>query len=68
MAQRATSVSRDPRALASRTEVAGHLNVPEATLAQWAYKRIGPRYIRVGRHVRYRWSDVEAWLDEQQAS
>jgi predicted DNA-binding transcriptional regulator AlpA len=27
----------------------------------------GPRFIRVGRHVRYRKSDVVAWIEQQPA-
>lgn len=52
--------------LASRSEVADYLGVPAATLTQWAYKRTGPPYKTIGRHARYRWSDVEKWLDSQQ--
>jgi excisionase family DNA binding protein len=44
-----------------------YLGVPEATLAQWRYQGKGPRFFKVGKHVRYRKSDVDAWL-EQQAS
>jgi len=29
------------------------------TLYTWRYKRVGPRGHRVGRHLRYRWEDVE---------
>jgi excisionase family DNA binding protein len=39
------------------------LNVPVATLANWRYQGRGPRFVKVGRHVRYRRSDVEAWLE-----
>lgn len=56
---------RDSRALATRQEVADWLGMREATLSQWAWMGKGPRYRIVGRHSRYRWSDVEAWLDEQ---
>lgn len=55
---------RDTRPLAKRCDVADHLGVPEKTLTQWAHKGTGPRYIRVGRHARYRWSDVEKWEDQ----
>ncbi|MGO1054526.1 helix-turn-helix domain-containing protein [Crossiella sp. CA198] len=41
------------------------LNVPKATLVAWRNKRVGPRFSTVGRHVRYRWTDVEQWLDSQ---
>ncbi|MDG3014148.1 hypothetical protein [Speluncibacter jeojiensis] len=33
------------------------------TLAVWRMKGAGPKFIRMGRHVRYRWEDVDAWLD-----
>lgn len=55
----------DERPLATRAEVADYLRVPLRTLEQWACKGRGPAYTRVGRHVRYRWEDVEAWLDAQ---
>lgn len=46
-------------------EVADTLQVPAATLPQWRYLGRGPKYIKVGRHVRYRVVDLERWLDEQ---
>ncbi|MGI8751517.1 MAG: helix-turn-helix transcriptional regulator [Acidimicrobiales bacterium] len=52
-------------ALATPPEVAAHLQIPEPTLAQWRYRGTGPASLRVGRHVRYRWADVERWEDEQ---
>lgn len=45
-------------------EVATYYRVPEATLSQWRYLNKGPRWSKVGRHVRYRLEDVEAWLDD----
>lgn len=51
--------------LGTRAEVAAYLGVPVATLAQWTYRSVGPKSIKVGRHVRYRWSDVEKFLDQQ---
>lgn len=51
--------------LATSSEVAAYLGVPPRTLDQWAYLGRGPRYSRVGRHRRYRWSDVEKYLDEK---
>ncbi len=37
----------------------------------WAKRRMlgepyTPRFFRLGRSVRYRWSDVEAWLETRQ--
>lgn len=46
-------------------EVARRLDVPKTTLYGWRYKGKGPRSHRVGRHLRYRWTDVLEWLDEQ---
>jgi len=55
----------DPRDdVVSIDEVAGRLNLPKATLYQWRYKGIGPRSHRVGKHLRYRWSDVLDWIDQ----
>lgn len=53
------------RPLASSAEVSEYLGVPVGTLTRWAYVGTGPRYSRVGRHRRYRWEDVEKWLDDQ---
>lgn len=53
------------RPLAGPEQVAEHLGVPVSTLYQWRTRGVGPRGIRVGRHVRYRWEDIEAWLDKK---
>lgn len=45
----------------SRRELAERYGLPIKTLAQWASKGTGPRYARMGRHVRYRLSDVIDW-------
>lgn len=55
---------RDTRALANSPELAEYLGVPVRTLDRWAYRKTGPKYVVVGRHRRYRWSDVEKWLAE----
>ncbi len=46
-------------------ELAEYLAVPVATIYQWRYRREGPPGFRVGRHVRYRRSDVEDWIESQ---
>lgn len=53
------------RPLATASEVADYLGVPVATLHQWRYKGVGPRASRVGRHLRYRWEDVDAYVAKQ---
>ena len=47
-----------PEALSS------YLGVPVATLYAWRSRGHGPASIRVGRHLRYRAKDVEAWLND----
>lgn len=53
--------------LLTTDELSEYLKVPTRTLHAWRYKRTGPRGIRVGRHVRYRRSDVDEWLDRNRA-
>lgn len=53
------------RPLATVEEVSEYLGVPVQTLYQWRWRGIGPKSARVGRHLRYRWSDVERWFDER---
>ena len=50
--------------LFSPEEVASYLGVPVKTLFQWRYKGVGPRALRVGRYLRFRAADVEAWLEQ----
>jgi predicted DNA-binding transcriptional regulator AlpA len=52
--------------LATPAEAAEYLRLPVATLAQWRCYGHDPKAIKVGRHVRYRWADIEIWLNEQQ--
>lgn len=48
-------------------DVAAALQLPVATLYQQRYQRrgVGALAIRVGRHLRWRASDVESWLDQR---
>lgn len=47
----------------SRPEAAEYLDVSVATLARWASQKIGPTYIKVGRHTRYPLSGLVDFLD-----
>lgn len=51
--------------LATPAEIAEFCGVPVGTVYQWSSRGGGPKLIKVGRHLRARWSDVEAWLDAQ---
>jgi len=46
----------------TRRQTAEYLGIKEQTLAFWATIGRGPRYVKVGRAVRYRLSDIEAYL------
>jgi hypothetical protein len=45
------------------SQVAAALFTTEAGLAQMRYRGTGPRFVKRGRRVLYRWSDVRAYLD-----
>ncbi len=51
--------------LLSIDDVARHLGVPVATVYAWRSRRTGPRAIKVGRHLRFRESDLLAWVESQ---
>ena len=47
------------------TETAELLRTPVATLRWWRHTGKGPRSFKIGRAVRYRLSDLHAWIDQQ---
>jgi excisionase family DNA binding protein len=51
--------------LLSTDEVARLLVVPATTLYTWRYKGTGPKAYRVGKHLRYRLTDIMEWLDQK---
>lgn len=51
--------------LMTLVEVAELLGVPVGTLYGWRHRGEGPPGYRIGRHVRYRRSSVEAWIEDQ---
>ena len=52
-----------PDTLFSPAELSEFLQIPEETLSKWRYRRTGPKFMRMGKHVRYRMSDVRTWMD-----
>lgn len=56
-----TSLNR----LLTVNDLANHLNVPVATIYAWRYRHEGPPGFRVGRHLRYRYADVEQWIQDR---
>jgi predicted DNA-binding transcriptional regulator AlpA len=52
--------------LLDTTEVADYLGIPVNSLKMWRYRRTGPPWLKLGRHVRYRQTTLERWLDGQE--
>ncbi len=53
---------RDQDSLLSTAEAAAVLGVPHRTLEGWRLRGTGPRFVRMPRAVRYRRSDLDAWV------
>lgn len=51
--------------LLTPNDLAAYFKVPVASVYAWNSRGTGPARIGVGKHVRYRRADVEAWLDGQ---
>jgi len=59
----ATTTTNDKPKMVTRREAAELLGVEPQTLAVWAHYRRGPAFVKVGRSVRYRVADLEAFID-----
>lgn len=55
-----------PEELLSPQDLADLCQVLGATVYRWNHCGYGPSPLRIGRHVRYRPSDVDVWLQQQQ--
>jgi len=53
--------------LLSVGQLAELLGVPARTIHAWRYRRTAPPGIRLGKHLRFRRRDVEAWIDEHRS-
>jgi predicted DNA-binding transcriptional regulator AlpA len=51
--------------LLNQKEVSRLIGMSEAWLEQCRFKRQGINFLKVGRSVRYRMSDVNRWLEKQ---
>ncbi|MCH7586179.1 MAG: helix-turn-helix domain-containing protein [Acidobacteria bacterium] len=51
--------------LLTSEDLASFLDVPIKTLYSWRYRGEGPVGFRVGKHIRYRWTDVEHWIRDR---
>jgi excisionase family DNA binding protein len=48
-------------------ELAAFLSVPEKTIRLWHASGSGPCAIKVGRHLRFRRRDIEAWIEDRKS-
>jgi excisionase family DNA binding protein len=46
----------------SPREAAAYVGIPAKTLENYRYDRKGPPYTKIGKHVRYRRDDIDAWM------
>jgi transcriptional regulator with XRE-family HTH domain len=54
----------EPAVAMSESELARRANVSIAVLRKWRRDRSGPRYLKLGRLIRYLARDVDMWLEE----
>ena len=52
--------------LLSQDDTAEFLGVSKNTLEKWRWERRGPVFLKVGRLVKYRLSDLESYLTNQE--
>ena len=57
-------MNHDDRLLTAK-DLAVFLDVPLKTLYAWRYRGEGPIGFRVGKHIRYQWTDVERWIGDR---
>ena len=62
MTQPATQTGTPVKLMTPR-ELAEFLQVDPERLYEWRRKGDGPRFVKLGRDVRYRRADVHAWLE-----
>lgn len=53
----------DTKGLLSPQELSDETGIPVSTLYVWRTRGEGPKGFRLGRHLRYRRSDVDEWID-----
>ena len=46
-------------------DVSEMYQIPKGSLANMRHKKIGPRYYKVGRRVRYFIEDIELWIKSE---
>jgi predicted DNA-binding transcriptional regulator AlpA len=55
-------MSYSPEILLSEKEAARVLSISARTLQGWRGRKMGPAFVRAGRAIRYRGSDIADWI------
>lgn len=63
LCQRAAVVGTDSGMLLHERDAADLLKLSMRTLQAWRCRGFGPRFVKVGRAIRYRQSDIIAWIE-----
>ena len=63
--EKVTPIRGDDLTLVDNKQAADILGVNYLTLQNWRSTGKSPRYVKVGRNVRYRISELKAWLEAQ---
>ena len=58
----AAQISDPDRRLLCEQEISELYGIPRATLQQMRFHGRGPLFLKLGRSVRYRVADIDAWL------
>ena len=58
------TVETTSKLMMNRREAATYLGVQPQTLAVWSCRCTGPAFCKVGRSVRYRQSDLDAFISQ----
>jgi hypothetical protein len=53
---------KQPQPVVAEADAAAYIGYSPAALKAWRMRRTGPPYIRTNRSIRYRISDLDAWL------
>ena len=51
--------------LLTSEEVSEYLGLSPHTIEMWRRKKVGPPWVKVGRSVRYKESDVSSWVERR---
>jgi excisionase family DNA binding protein len=65
MSEQKTILSPPTPAVLTTTEAAAYLSIQPTTLEQWRWNGKSPRFVKIGRSVRYRVADLDAFLAER---